>query len=95
MKEIYFTRYDDGLLRRIEIEKQEIEDQPGWAYVRKISGSQWHFKGHRGYYETQFKLVPHSAINVMEVNDEIAKDESEEKLNKPILITDLYVANKQ
>ena len=76
MKEIYFTRYDDGLIRQIEIEKPEMEDRPGWAYVRKTNGFQWKFRGHRGWYLTQYKAVPHSAIITVEVNDEIKKDES-------------------
>jgi len=74
MKEIYFTKYDDGLLRRIEIEKDELEGRPGWAYARS-RGFQWKFRGHRGWYETQYKAVPYSAIIIVEVDDEI-KDES-------------------
>lgn len=75
MKEIYYTRYDDGLLRRIEIEKPEMDNMPGYSYARS-RGWQWKFKGHRGWYETQFKAVPHSEIITVEVNDEIKKDES-------------------
>ncbi len=74
MKEAYFTKYDDGFLRRIEIEKEELEDRPGWAYVHKTKGPQWKFRGHRGWYETQYMAVPHSAIIIVEVDDEI-KDE--------------------
>jgi hypothetical protein len=79
MKEIYYTKFDDGHLRRIEIEKEEVENHPGYAYARS-RGWQWKFRGHRGYYETQYMAVPYSEIIIVEVN------EIDELKNQPIQI---------